>query len=275
MSEIVDFRVRLRTPSALKAWVPKPIPQFEKYIDFYKMKPRLTYQTPEETIEEMRSIGIKKAVLCSGSAEGNKILATMCKEYSDVFIGIAGAKLNKGVMHAYKELKKSLSANLLGFNFGGLLQNPPMAIDDKKLYPLYALCIDYDVCAIVHSSLHYYTGSKLELNSPFRIDNVSVDFPDLRIVMSHAGNGFGDLPLVLAHRHPNVYLEVSALRPKHLPQSYISAMNKYLSQKFIFASDYPLLPFTIVEEWKQYVKKENYERFFHENAMTALFGRRR
>ncbi len=274
MSGIIDFRVRLRTPEALKAWVPKPIPQFEKYVDFYKMKPRLTYQTAEETIEEMRSAGITKAVLCSGSAEGNRFVIKMCDEYGEVFIGIAGAKLEEGLMNAYKELKNALKAGLLGFNFGGLLQNPPMAIDDKKLYPLYALCVNYDVCVIVHSSLHYYTGAKLHLNDPFRIDNVSVDFPDLRLVMSHAGSGFGDLPLVLAHRHPNVYLEISALRPKHLSQSFINAMNKYLSHKFIFGSDYPLLPFNIVEEWKQYLKEENYKKFFHGNAMNVLFGRR-
>jgi hypothetical protein len=272
--EVIDFRIRLRTPEALKAWVPKPIPQFEQYIEFYKMHPRLTYQTPEETIEEMKKAGIAKAVLCSGSAEGNKFVLKMCKDYSDVFFGIAGAKLEKGVMNAYKELKKSLKEGLLGFNFGGLLQNPPMAIDDSKLYPLYALCSDYDACVIIHSSLHYYTGAKLYLNHPFRIDNVAVDFPDLRIVMSHAGNGFGDLPLVLAHRHPNVYLEVSALRPKHLLQSYITAMNKYLRHKFIFGSDYPLLPFAIIEEWKKCVKEENHEKFFHQNAMNALFGRR-
>jgi predicted TIM-barrel fold metal-dependent hydrolase len=274
MTEIIDFRVRLRTPEALKAWVPKPIPQFERYIDFYKMKPRLTYQTPEETIEEMKNVGITKAVLCSGSAEGNKFVAKMCKEYGSAFIGIAGAKFDNGIMNAYRELKKSLKKDMLGFNFGGLLQNPPMAIDDEKLYPLYALCADHGVCVVLHSSLHYYTEAKLCLNDPFRIDNVAVDFPDLRIVMSHAGNGFGDLPLVLAHRHPTVYLEVSALRPKYLPRSYITAMNKYLSHKFIFGSDYPLLPFAIVEEWKQNIEERNSERFFYKNAMDALFGGR-
>jgi predicted TIM-barrel fold metal-dependent hydrolase len=271
---MIDFRVRLRTPEALKAWVPKPIPQFEKYVEFYKMKPRLTYQTPKETIDEMKKAGITKAVLCSGSAEGNQFISEMCKNHSDVFLGIAGAKLDKGILNAYRELKTSFKGGLLGFNFGGLLQSPPMAIDDRKLYPLYALCSDHDACVIVHSSLHYYSGAKLHLNHPFRIDNVAVDFPHLRIVMSHAGNGFGDLPLVLAHRHENVYLEVSALRPKHLPQTYIDAMNKYLRHKFIFGSDYPLLPFTIVNEWKQYINQDNYQDFFHDNATNALFGGR-
>lgn len=270
---MIDFRVRLRTPEALKAWVPKPIPQFEKYVEFYKMEPRLTFQTPEETIEEMKQVGITRAVLCSGSAEANDFILKACEDYSDTFIGVAGAKLEKGVMNAYRELKESLKKGLVGFNFGGLMQNPPMAIDDKRLYPLYALCADHDVCVVVHSSLHYYAGAKLHLNHPFRIDNIAVDFPRLRIVMSHAGNGFGDLPLILAQRHSNIYLEVSALRPKHLPQTYLTAMNKYLSDKFIFGSDYPLLPFTIVEKWKDFVEEENHGKFFHQNAVNALYGR--
>ena len=271
---MIDFRVRLRTPQALKAWVPEPIPQFKKYVEFYRMKPRLTYQTPEQTIKEMNDVGIKKAVLCSGSAVGNKLTIKRCNEHKNSFIGIAGAKLENGILNAYRELKRSLKAGLRGFNFGGLLQNPPMAIDDEKLYPLYALCEDQDVCAVIHSSLHYYSGARLHLNDPFRIDNLAVDFPELRIIMSHAGNGFGDLPLILAHRHANVFLEVSALRPKYLPKSYIDAMNKYLSSKFIFGSDYPLLPFTIIEEWKTYVQEQNHKKFFYENAMNALQGHR-
>jgi predicted TIM-barrel fold metal-dependent hydrolase len=269
---VIDFRVRLRTPQALKAWVPKPIPQFKKYIEFYKMDPRLSYQTPEQTIEEMKKAGITKAVLCSGSAEGNRLIIKLCDRYREVFVGIAGAKLENGILNAFRELKKSMKAGLQGFNFGGLLQNPPMAIDNKKLYPLYALCEDQNICTVIHSSLHYFSGAKLFLNDPFRIDNLAVDFPDLRIVMSHAGNGFGDLPLVLAHRHENVFLEVSALRPKNLPESYITAMNKYLNHKFIFGSDYPLLPFTVVEEWKEHIQERNMNKFFSENAITALEG---
>ena len=272
MPEAIDFRIRLRTPEALKAWVPRPIPQFEQYVRLYKMKPRLTFQAPEETIKEMRRVGIAKAVLCSGSSEGNRLVSKMCKEYADSFFGIAGARLDRGLLNAFRELKKSLREDFLGFNFGGLMQNPPMAIDDRKLYPLYALCADYNACAIVHSSLHYYTGAKLHLNTPFRVDNISVDFPELRLIMSHAGNGFGDLPLILAQRHPNVYLEVSALRPKHLPASFVGALNRYLSHKFIFGTDYPLLPFSVIEEWIGCVKEENRERFFRKNAEKALYG---
>lgn len=269
---IIDARVRLRTKEALKAWTPTPIPQFVRYVELYKMKPRLTCQKIEETIEEMKKVGITKAVLTSGSVKGNRFVEKVCKDYPDTFIGIAGVKPEVGIYTAFKELKRALKSDLCGFNFGGLLQNPPMAIDDNKLYPLYALCVDFNACTIIHSSLHYYTGAKLSLNHPLRVDNIAVDFPELRIVMSHAGNGFGDLPLVLAQRHPNIYLEVSGLVPKHLPSSYITAMNKHLRTKFIFGTDYPLLPFSIVNKWKKVVKTENWRRFFRSNISKVVLG---
>ncbi len=270
MKNAIDFRIRLRTPEALKAWTPNPIPQFKRYIDLYKMMPRLTYQSPKETIGEMKAAGISKAILCSGSAEGNKFITEMATNYPQ-FIPIAGVKLEHGLMYAYQVLKKALHSDIFyGFNFGGLLQNPPLAIDDEKLYPLYALCVDYDVCAVVHSSLHYYTGAKLSLNHPFRCDNVATDFPDLRLIMSHAGNGFDTLPLVLAQRHLNLYLEVSGLKPGNIPESYIKAANTWLKHKFIFGTDYPLLPFTVINEWKICIQKENWDKFFKGNALTAL-----
>jgi hypothetical protein len=272
--EIIDFRVRLRTKEALKAWVPKPIPQFKSYIELYKMKERLKFQMIETTISEMKKAGIRKAVLCAGSAESTDYISKVCEQFKEFFIPVAGIKFDRGAYNAYSAVRDALKYDrMMGFNFGGLLQNPPMAIDDKLLYPIYALCVDYDVPAIIHSSLHYYTGAKLELNHPFRIDNVAVDFPNLRIVMSHAGNGFGDIPLVLAQRHPNIFLEVSGLVPKHLPVSYITAMNKYLKQKFIFGTDYPLLPFEIIHEWENSLFKENWILFFKKNAMKALSGR--
>lgn len=272
MSKSIDFRVRLRTSEALKAWTPKPIPQLARYVKLYNMESRLSYQKIEETIEEMGEVGINRAVLCSGSIKGNKFIRRVCRDYPDVFFGIAGVKPEIGVYTAFKELRKALKYSYIrGFNFGSLFQNPPMAIDDEKLYPLYALCVDFAVPAIIHSSLHYYTGAKLELNSPFRIDNLAVDFPELKIVMSHAGNGFGNFPLVLAQRHSNVYLEVSGLVPKYLPKSYIVAMNKYLKDKFIFGTDYPLLPFTVVGKWMEILEFENRERFFRLNAEKVLF----
>ncbi len=66
--ETIDFRVRLRTPQMLEPWDPdNPAPHFKQYIDFYKMRPRLTPQTMEQFIQTMHADGVSKGVVCCGS----------------------------------------------------------------------------------------------------------------------------------------------------------------------------------------------------------------
>jgi len=233
------------------------------------MKPRLTFQAIEETIGEMEKAGITKGVIC-GSDEGeNKIIYKICKDYPDHFIGIAGARPDKDVMQAYRDLKRAFEEyDLKGLSLGPYLMG--IGADDRRNYPLYALCCHLKKVVIIHSSSHYNIYAPLELGDPRYFDKVAVDFPDLRIVMSHAGVGFGNMALVIAQRHPNVYLEFSALYPKYVEESFIRALNSYLKDKCIFGTDYPLVPFSVVEEWKNVVAESNWQKFFHKNGLKAL-----
>lgn len=43
MKKAIDFRIRLGVREALKARVPEPITQFKRYVELYKVQPRLTY----------------------------------------------------------------------------------------------------------------------------------------------------------------------------------------------------------------------------------------
>ena len=89
--------------------------------------------------------------------------------------------------------------------------------------------------------------------------------------MSHSGVGFGAaMALAIAQRHDNVYLEVSALIPKYINPMFIQAYNSYLKKKVVFGTDYPLVPFSILEDWKKIIKKENWDKFFRLNALRLL-----
>jgi len=268
--EIIDFRVRLRTPELLKAWAPKPEPCFERYVELYRMKPRLTFQTVEETIEEMTKAGVTKAVLCGGNAQDNEIIAEIVKKYPGRFIGIAGVRPDReGVTVAYKQLRYALEVlNLKGVSIGPYLMN--IYANHKKLYPLYVLCDDLGKIVIIHSSLHYNVHTPLDLGDPRFFDEIAVDLPNLKIVMSHAGVGFVPMPMVIAQRHKNVYLEVSALIPKYVNPMLLNAINTYLKDKVIFGTDYPLVPFDIADQWKEHIKPENHELFFYKNALRLL-----
>jgi hypothetical protein len=140
------------------------------------------------------------------------------------------------------------------------------------LFPIYAYCEQHGLVAIVHGSLHYNRYQSMWLGDPQYMDEIAINFPDLKLVVSHAGNGFGVLALAVAQKHPNMFLEFSALWPRYLPEATIQAVNSYLSDRCLFGTDYPLVEFgAAIEAWDAALRPAVKERFFARNAERALF----
>ena len=107
---------------------------------------------------------------------------------------------------------------------------------------------------------------------PQHIDEIAVDFPELKIIVSHGGNGFGPPILAVAQRHPNVYLEFSALNPAYMAPEFLYAANTYLRDKCIFGTDYPLVDFNVaIGHWKKVLREDVQELFFRQNVLDALY----
>ena len=87
---------------------------------------------------------------------------------------------------------------------------------DRRYYPLYAKCVELQVPLSIHTSANWTTVSPSDLGHPRHIDVVAADFPELRIVMSHAGYPWVLEACLLAWKYPNVYLELAAHRPRYL-----------------------------------------------------------
>lgn len=270
---VIDFRVRFRTPQMLIPWLPEnPAPHFEQYIDLYKMKPRLTEIGMPEFVSEMQGQGVAKGVVCGGSLEDNKhLVEVMETESGKNFYYIAGVHPKYGIRRNLDELNRCKEAGFLGVNISPYIWG--IEANSKLLYPLYAYCETNQMIAIVHGSLHYNRYQSMWLGDPKYMDEISMDFPHLKLVISHAGNGFGVLGLAVAQKHPNIYLEFSALWPKYLPEATLHAVNTYLKDRCLFGTDYPLVEFGQgYDAWEKAVQPGVRERFFKKNAMACLFS---
>ncbi len=271
--DVVDFRVRLRTEHMLGPWDPEdPAPHFSQYIDLYKMRPRLTPLAMTEYIAEMRRGGVSRGVVCGGSVEDNDHLMAVRESLEDdPFYYIAGIHPRYGVRRNLEELERCRQAGFLGVNVSPWIWGIPA--NASVLYPIYAYCESHSLVAIVHGSLHYNRYQSMWLGDPKYMDEIAIDFPDLKLVVSHAGNGFGVLGLAVAQKHPNIFLEFSALWPKYLPEATLQAVNSYLKDRCLFGTDYPLVEFgAAVQAWDAAVKPEVRELFFAKNAERCLFG---
>lgn len=271
--DVVDFRVRLRTEHMLGPWNPDdPAPHFSQYIELYKMRPRLTPMGMPEFIAAMNDGGVSRGVVCGGSVEDNDHLMEVHRSLEkDPFYYVAGVNPKYGVRRNLEELERCREAGFLGANISPYIWGVPA--NASVLYPIYAYLESHGLVAIVHGSLHYNRFQSMWLGDPKYMDQIAIDFPKLKLVISHAANGFGVLGLAVAQKHPNIFLEFSALWPQYLPDATIKAVNSYLKDRCLFGTDYPLVEFdAAVEAWSAAVKPEVRELFFAKNAERCLFG---
>lgn len=117
--------------------------------------------------------------------------------------------------------------------------------DDAALFPAYDVLVEREVPLVVHCGTSTFPGSMNELADPAYLLPVARMFPDLRIVLAHGGRGWWyDAAAFMALTYPHVWIELSGLPPKRLPEYYHRYDLARLSRKWIFATDWPGVPGT-------------------------------
>mgnify|MGYP002630036761 CR=1 FL=1 len=266
---IIDARVRLRTSTLLKMWDIDQNPALKDYIDKYSMQDRLDVMDTGDLLEEAQRFGVEKMLVYGSTPEENTHVLELAGKH-DAIIPLGGVNLNHGIKAALQEIVRLKSAGVAAIDFSFLSRKD---VNAREFYPLYAYCELKQIPVIIHSAVHYSRDISMWKAQPQYFDEIAVDFPELKIIMSHGGNGFGPATLAIAQRHPNLYLEFSALRPKYMAPEFIQAANTYLKHRCIFGTDYPLTNFEQqIEHWQYALREQVWDLFFNQNIKTALFG---
>ena len=102
--------------------------------------------------------------------------------------------------------------------FRGLSLRPFMIglpANDRAYYPFYAKCAELEIPLSIHTSHNWTRTRPSDLGHPRYIDDVACHFPELVLIMSHAGYPWVLEACLTAWKHPNVYLELAAHRPRY------------------------------------------------------------
>jgi uncharacterized protein len=187
----------------------------------------------------------------------NELVAAVAERHPDRFVAFAGADVPRG-MEAVREFEGLVRDR----GFRGLSVRPFMIglpASDRRYYPLYAKCVELDVPVSIHSSANWTTVSVSDLGHPRHIDVVAADFPELKLIMSHAGYPWVLEACLLAWKYPNVYLELAAHRPRYLaaPGTGWEPLLRFgtttIKDKVLFGTGWFLLgraPAQIVDEFR-------------------------
>lgn len=117
------------------------------------------------------------------------------------------------------------------------------AANDRALYPAYEVCRARGVPVVVHCGTSSFPGSTNGYADPVLLDEVLRDFPTLNVVLAHGGRGWWyDAAAFLALSRETVWIELSGLPPRRLPEYYARHNFGRLCRRFIFGTDWPGVP---------------------------------
>ena len=97
---------------------------------------------------------------------------------------------------AVHDIDEAIAAGFLAVNIEPGGASPPLHIDDRRIYPIYAHCEDRELPVILMTGGN--AGPDISYSSPEHLDRVLGDFPALRVVPAHGNWPWVALPSLLA-----------------------------------------------------------------------------
>lgn len=234
----------------IDAWMQHPTMLFSNHRMFDSLRrwtgqSKLTGEVPLSlTISLMDQAQVAKGLICAwwgpaGPLISNEEVASYVKQHPDRLYGVASVDLYRP-MEAVRELRRYVKEH--GFKALRIVQwlwNLPPT--DRRYYPLYAECVELGIpfcCQVGHTGP--LCPSEPGRPIPY-IDEVAIEFPELKIVGGHIGYPWTTEMIAVATKHENVYIDTSAYVARRFPPELVTYMKKNGSKKVMFGTNYPMV----------------------------------
>ena len=167
----------------------------------------------DDFVRQLDEAGVEAGVV---GRVPNEQLGRIMKAYPGRFIGLASISPFDG-MRGVRAFEIAIREwGLKGLRIAALFNMVPAS--DRRFYPLYAKCVELDVPVRIYASMNYANDRPYDLGHPRHIDQVAMDFPELRICAGLSGWPWINDMVGLLRRHPNLYCDTAAHHPRYFAQ---------------------------------------------------------
>lgn len=260
---------------------PRPGYGFDNYATIFKGRDAPPADSPipddggvEKLLADMDAAAIEVGVLGSSNAT----LARLCTAHPDRFVGLSATSPLDG-MTGVRNFERLVKEHHIGGLRVVALYNAIPA-SDRRYYPLYAKCVELDLPVRVYTAMTYANDREYDLGHPRHLDQVCMDFPELRVVAGLAGWPWVNEMVALLRRHPNLYADTAAHRPRHFAtpgagwEMFLQFGNTLLQDKIMVGLSRRTLgmsfPDIIAEYESLPLKPAVLEKWLYRNALTFL-----
>ncbi|MBK7949711.1 MAG: amidohydrolase family protein [Deltaproteobacteria bacterium] len=213
--------------------------QFDFPVEYmFKTVPKEVYRHADPiaaTLHEMDRFGIERGLVGVHDDVGKRAV----KRHPDRFIALGGTDphaIVDGIRSMRRQREewgvRAFTAFPAGFE-------PQVPIDDARMYPIYAECIEMGLPIFVCAGV---PGPRLPMACQHveRIDRVMFDFPELVFVTRHGCEPWTALAVALLRKWPNLHYSTSAFAPRHYPPEIIAYANADGAEKVLYAGYFPM-----------------------------------
>ena len=221
------------------------------------------------TVDEMDRWGIEIGMI-SVAAAGDDADEAL-RRYPDRFVACVNADPNDpGGRQAIVRARDTWGIRAVALFPAGT--SPPVAINDPRMYPLYAQCVELGLPVFCTAGV---PGPRLRLAAQHveRIDEVMFDFPELVFVIRHGAEPWADLAVKLMLKWPGLHISTSGFAPRYYPKAVIDFANTRGADQFVYAGYFPFglsLERIMTELAQLPLRDEVWPKFLRENARRVL-----
>lgn len=233
----------------IDAWAQHPTLRHLQDPIFDSLRRWTKAETPTEelpvaaTIAMMDQGGVSQSLISAWQAPGKDLItndevAAFVAQAPDRLIGVGSVDISKP-MQAVREIRRCVTE--LGFKairvLPWLCELPPT---DRRFYPVYVACCELNVPFCTQIG---HTGPLMpsEVGRPIYLDQVALDFPELKIVGGHIGYPWTEEAIALVTKHENVYIDTSAYTVRRYPAELVEFMRGHGRGKVMFGTNYPMI----------------------------------
>jgi predicted TIM-barrel fold metal-dependent hydrolase len=205
-------------------------------------------KSPERLLRRLDKDGIARAVLVNYpspdlmgfTARVNEYVAEYCKAAPDRLVPMGGVH-PRFAEDAAAEVRAAAERGVRALK----VHPPHMAVAPNAyldgqgaLRAIYEEAQRLRLPVMIHTGTSVFPGARSRLGEPMAVDDVAVDFPDLKIVLAHGGRPLWmDQAFFLVRRFPNVYMDVSSIPPKAILRYFPRLAEA--AGKVLYGSDWP------------------------------------
>jgi len=208
----------------------------------------------EKFIKDMDEAGSNKVVIhafdISNIDPGTKtddeyIYNNYLKKYPDRLIGFSCVSPMDTIDRFSSENLKKFERSITELGFKGMKLLPTYlrySPNHKSMYPFYQKAVELDVPVLIHTGATLFSPTMLEHSDIAYLEDVAVDFPELKICAAHMAIPWTIHLFSLMRKCRNVYTDISALctRPMELAWNLVLAKEYKLVGRVMWGTDYPV-----------------------------------